>query len=135
MSTNPKSRKQAASRENYSEAFKREIVAEFETGLFSKAQLKQKYCLAGHSSLDRWLKKYGKYEYISYSSIGRPLKDRDKQQLKELEARLGQRESELEKKLKEKEAELQAYKRFVEIAEAELNISIVKKSGAKQCKK
>jgi len=38
-----------------------------------------------------------------------------------------------EKQLREKDAELKAYKQFVEIAERELNIKIVKKKyGTKQ---
>lgn len=135
MSTNQHLKKTKASRSIYSEAFKRMVVAEFESGLSTKATLKRKYGIRGHSSLDRWLKKYGKYDYISYSSTGRPLKDKDQQRLKELEAELRKKEKELEKRLKQKDAELAAYKRFIEIAESELNIKIVKKSGAKRSKK
>ena len=51
------------------------------------------------------------------------MKDPDKQRIKELEAQL-----------KTKELELDAYKRLMEIAERELNIKIVKKSGTKQSK-
>ena len=28
--------------------------------------------------MDRWLEKYGKLEYHKYSTIGRPMKDKDK---------------------------------------------------------
>lgn len=135
MSTNQELSNEKASQLIYSEAFKRMIVAEFESGIITKAALKRKYGIAGHSTLDRWLKKYGRYDYISYSSTGRPLKDKDQQRIKELEAELRKREKELEKQLKQKDAELLAYKRFIEIAESELNIKIVKKSGAKRSKK
>ena len=120
---------------NYSEAFKRVVISEYESGLSTKATLKRKYGIAGNSCIPRWLKKYGKLEHPTYSSKGRPMKDKDKQYIKELEARFGLNEQLLEKKLREKEAELKAYKQFIEIAERELNIKIVKKSGTKQSKK
>ena len=63
------------------------------------------------------------------------MKDKDKQYIKELEAKLGVNEKLLEKKLRQKDAELKAYKQFREIAERELNIKIVKNSGTKQSKK
>ncbi len=128
-------RKKQCTPTNYSEAFKRQVVSEFESGLSSKATLKRKYAISGHSCVDRWLEKYGKLEYPKYSTIGRPMKDKDKQYIKELEAKLRVKEKHLEKQLKQKEAELMAYKQFIEIAERELNIKIVKKSGTKQSKK
>lgn len=135
MSTNQRSRNKKSSPLKYGEAFKRMVVAEFESGVLTKANLKRKYGIPGHSTLDRWLIKYGRYKYLSSSSIGRPLKDKDQQRIKELEAELRKREKELERQLKQKDAELAAYKRFIEIAESELNIKIVKKSGAKRSKK
>jgi transposase len=111
------------------------IVIEFESGLSTKATLKRKYGIAGNSCIPRWLKKYGKLDHSNYLSKGRPLKDKEAQRLKELEASLRQREQELERRLAQKDAELSAYKRFIEIAEKELNIKIVKKSGTKQSKK
>lgn len=120
--------------QNYSEGFKRMIVSEYESGKSSKAMLKRKYGIAGNSCIPRWLKKYGKFKHPTYSSKGRPLKNIQKREQKELEQSIRKREIELEKKLALKEAELKAYKRFIEIAEEELNIKIVKKSGTKQSK-
>jgi len=120
---------------NYSEAFKRMVISEYESGLSSKATLKRKYGISGNSCIPRWLKKYGKLEHPNYSSIGRPMKDKDKQYIKELEAKFRINEKLLEKKLRQKDAELKAYQQFIEIAERELNIKIVKKSGTKQSKK
>lgn len=111
------------------------VVSEFESGKSSQATLKRKYGILGNSCVYRWLRKYGKFDYPIYSSKGRPMKDIEKRRQKELEASLRRREKELEKELAKKEAELQAYKRFIEIAERELNIRIVKKSGARQSKK
>ena len=128
-------RKSKSSHPNYSEAFKRQVVSEFESGLSTKATLKRKYGIAGKSCIPNWLKKYGKLEHPNYSSKGRPMKDKDKQYIKDLEAKLHAKEKLLEKRLRQKDAELKAYKQFIEIAERELNIKIVKKSGTKQSKK
>ena len=135
MSTEIKEQKKRRLPSKYSEAFKRMIVAEYESGLSTKAMLKGKYGIAGNSCIPRWLKKHGKFEYIRSNSIGRPMKDKDKQYIKELEAQLRINEKNLKKALKEKENELRAYKQFIEIAERALNIKIVKKSGTKQPKR
>jgi transposase len=120
---------------NYSESFKRMVITEYESGLSTKATLKRKYCIAGNSCIPRWLTKYGKLDHPNYLSQGRPTKDKDKQYIKELEAKLRLNEKRLKKELKEKEDELKAYKQFLDIAERELNIKIVKKYGTKQSKK
>ena len=98
------------SRTNYSEAFKRQVVSEYESGLSSKATLKLKYGIFGHSCVDRWLEKYGKLEYRKYSSIGLPMKDKDKQHFKDLEVKIRIKERLLKKQLSRKDAELKTYK-------------------------
>jgi len=120
---------------NYSEAFKRMVVTEYESGLSSKATLKRKYGIAGNSCIPLWLKKYGKLDHPKYLTQGRPMKDKDKQYIKDLENKLRINERLLKKELKEKDDELKAYKQFITIAERELNIKIVKKFGTKQSKK
>jgi transposase len=120
---------------NYSEAFKRMVIAEYESSLSTKATLKRKYGIAGNSCIPAWLKIDGKLEHPFYLSKGRPMKDKDKQYIKELETKFRINESRLKKELKEKEDELKAYMLFIDIAERELNIKIVKKSGTKQSKK
>jgi transposase len=86
--------------------------------------LKRKYGIPGHSTIGRWLRKYSSLSYGTYLSKGRPMKNKDHQRIKELEAAL-----------EKKEAELDAFKKFINIAERELKIKIVKKSGTKQSKK
>lgn len=119
----------------YSEAFKRQVVNEYESGLYSKASLKRKYGIAGNSCIPRWLKKYGKLSHPTYLSKGRPMKDKDQQYIKELEAKLHKKELELKRELARKDQELYAYRKLIEIAERELDIKIVKKSGTNQSKK
>ena len=124
MSTKKKISKIPIAPQIYSEAFKRQVVSEFERGLFTKAELRRRYNILDNSCLPRWLKKYGKFTYEDKLTIGRPMKDPQQQRIKELEAQLAK-----------KEEELKVFKRFIEIAERELKIDIVKKSGSKQSKK
>lgn len=108
----------------FSESMKRKIVKEYEEGFISKADLKRKYDIKSNSSLQVWLNKYGKLNYKTNLSVGRPNKDPLLQRIKELE-----------KALEKKEMEVKAVNMFMEIAERELGITIKKKSGTKQSKK
>jgi transposase len=103
----------------YSESFKRQIVREYEKGLLNKDQLKRKYQLGGKSTILEWCRKYGKFAYISPTINGRPMKDSQKQRIKELE-----------KKLKEAEEKLKVYDKLIEITNRELDRDIVKKIEA-----
>jgi hypothetical protein len=93
-------------------------------GVYLQKQLQRRYTILGNSCIPRWLKKYGKFTYEDKTTIGRPMKDPQQQRIKELEAQLAK-----------KEEELKVFKRFIEIAERELKIDIVKKSGSKQSQK
>jgi len=101
---------------HYSEAFKKKIVREFEQGLLNKDQLQRKYGLGGKSTVLEWCRKYGKFAYHSPSTTGRPMKDPQKQRIKELE-----------KKLKAAELKLKVYDKLIEIPNRELDTDIIKK--------
>lgn len=105
----------------YSVAFKRKVVNEFSKGLLNKAQLRAKYDIGGKSSILLWCQKYGNLQYREKTTVGRPMKDAQKQKIKDLE-----------KRLKEAEFKLIAYEKLIEITEREEGISILKKDGAKQ---
>ncbi|WP_300685147.1 IS3 family transposase [Chryseobacterium sp.] len=100
----------------YSEAFKRQVVSEYERGLYTKSQLQTRYNIRGNSCIPKWLIKYGNFTYEKQISKGRPMKDPQKQKIKELEAALSK-----------KEEELKVFRKFIEIAERELKIEIGKK--------
>ena len=104
----------------FSEAFKKAVVKEFEQGLLNKDQLKSKYGLGGNSTVLKWCRKYGKFDYQSPTSNGRPMKDPQKQRIKELE-----------KKLKAAEQKLKVYDKLIEVTNRELNQDILKKIEAK----
>lgn len=104
----------------FSEAFKRQVVKEFEQGLLNKDQLQFKYELGGNSTVLKWCRKYGKFAYPKQAATGRPMKDPQKQRIKELEA-----------KLKAAEQKLKVYDKLVEITNRELDQDIIKKIEAR----
>jgi transposase-like protein len=103
----------------YGEAFKKQIVGEFEKGVLNKSQLQAKYGITGKSRLLEWCRKYGKFAYNSPTQNGRPMKDPQKQRIKELE-----------KKLKAAELKLKVYNKLIEITNRDLNQDIIKKIEA-----
>jgi transposase len=104
----------------FTETFKKQVVREFEQGFLSKDQLKSKYALGGNSTVLEWCRKYGKFAYSSPAKNGRPMKDPQKQRIKELE-----------KRLKAAEQKLKVYDKLIEITNRELDEDIVKKIEAK----
>lgn len=103
----------------YSEAFKKQIVQEFEKGLLNKDQLQFKYGIGGKSRVLEWCRKYGKFAYNTPTQNGRPMKDPQKQRIKELE-----------KKLKAAELKLKVYDKLIEVTNRELHEDILKKIEA-----
>ena len=108
----------------YTESFKRMVVREFELGFLNKDQLMTKYGIGGHSHVFEWGRKYGKLPY-SMPEIepnnGRPMKDPQKQRIKDLEHQL-----------KIEKLKVLAYEKLISIAEQEDGISILKKDVTKQ---
>ncbi len=107
----------------FSETFKIVVVREFEQGLLNKDQLQRKYGLGGNSTVLKWCRKYGKFAYYSPIQNGRPMKDPQKQRIKELE-----------KKLKAAELKLKVYDKLIEITNRELDQDIIKKIEAELSK-
>ena len=104
---------------HYNEAFKKQVVREFEQGLLNKDQLQRKYGIGGNSTVLKWCRKYGKFAYNTPTQNGRPMKDPQKQRIKELE-----------KKLKAAELKLKVYDKLIEITNRDLDQDIVKKIEA-----
>jgi transposase-like protein len=104
----------------FSESFKRKIVKEFESGLLNKDQLQRKYGIGGNSVVLEWCRKYGKLAYHTATENGRPMKDPQKQRIKELE-----------KKLKAAELKIKVYDKLIEITNRELDADVLKKIEAR----
>lgn len=113
--------KGTASQAKYSEAFKRAVVTDYERGLLNKDQIQLKYGIGGNSRVLTWCRKYGKLHYPKAGVLGRPMKDPQKQRIKDLE-----------KQLADAKLKLTAYEKLITIAEKEEGISILKKDEAKQ---
>jgi transposase-like protein len=103
----------------YSETFKKQVVREFEQGVLNKDQLQRKYGLGGKSRVLDWCRKYGKFAYNTPTQNGRPMKDPQKQRIKELE-----------KKLRVAELKLKVYDKLIEITNRDLDQDVIKKIEA-----
>jgi len=110
-----------ASQVKYSEAFRRSVVAEYEQGRLNKDQIQAKYGIRGNSRVLEWCRRYGKLHYPKAGALGRPMRDPQKQRIKDLE-----------KQLADAKLKLVAYEKLIKIAEQEEGISILKKDEAKQ---
>jgi len=112
----------------YSEAFKRQVVAEFERGGVTKDALQAKHGISGNSCVVDWCREFGTLSHAGFDrgKHGRPLMDPVQRRIKELEAAL-KRET-----AQRKEAELKvvAYEKLIEIAERNHGVKL-KKDGAK----
>ncbi len=56
--------------QTFGEMFKKQVLKEFEQGLFTKATLRWRYNIKGNGCISSWLKKYGKFTYQDKLTIG-----------------------------------------------------------------
>jgi len=110
----------SAAPQKFSDAFKKQVVQEYEEGRLNKMQLQAKYGLKGDNAVLKWCRKFGKFDYSSRKNThGRPMKDPQQQRIKELE-----------KKLKDAELKLKVYDKLIEITNRELGVDTIKKIEA-----
>ena len=110
----------------YSEEFKLKVVHEVLRGEISKETCREKYGIKGHSTVLKWIRKFGLSK--------EPIKmDQKKRKIKPLDLKVEIRL--LKKELSYEKLKSEALSEMIEIAEDEFKISIRKKSGAKQSKK
>jgi transposase-like protein len=105
---------------SYSQAFKLKVVREYESGVHTKDSLMNKYQIGGHSTVLQWCRKYGKLYYSKTTMPGRPLKDPQKQRIKELEH-----------ELKEAREKILIYEKLLEANKRETGIDIRKNIDTK----
>ena len=108
----------------YSQAFKLKVVREYELGYHTKDSLMNKYQIGGHSTVLQWCRKYGKLYYSKTTLPGRPLKDPQKQRIKELEH-----------KLKEAREKILVYEKLLEVTKRETGIDVRKNINTKLSEK
>jgi transposase len=104
----------------YSQAFKVQVVREYELGHHTKDGLMNKYKIGGHSTVLRWCRKYGKLYYSKTTMPGRPLKDPQKQRIKELEH-----------ELREAREKILVYEKLMEVTKRETGIDVRKNIDTK----
>ncbi len=107
----------------YSQAFKVQVVREYERGNHTKDSLMSKYHIGGHSTVLQWCRKYGKLYYLDKTLPGRPLKDPQKQRIKELEY-----------ELKQAREKILVYEKLLEVTKRETGIDVRKNIDTKLSK-
>lgn len=113
----------------YSQAFKRKIVDEIESGKYTIGEVRRIYDIRGKETISRWLKQFGR-EHLLSRVIRIEMKD-EKDKLKELE----RQKRELESALAQAHLKILSLETMIDIAEERFNISIKKKSGTPASKK
>lgn len=113
-------------RREYSEAFKRKVVSEVESGSLSREAARRKYGIGGGATVDRWCRKYGHFERLGVRLTVQSSKERDETKV------LRERVRQLEVALADEKLKSMALETLIEVAERELKVSIRKKAGAKQ---
>ena len=106
----------------YSEAFKKQVVKEYEAGA-STYRLRQKYGIKGGSTISTWVKKYGRegsrYELMVMQ------KPEERERIKQLEKRI----QELEKALAQVTLDKLMLESLVEVIEEEEGGEVKKNIG------
>jgi transposase-like protein len=113
----------------YSQAFKRKIVDEIESGNYTIGEVRRIYDIRGKETISRWLKQFGR-EHLLSKVIRIEMKD-EKDKLKELE----RQKRELESALAQAHLKILSLETMIDIAEEQFKISIKKKSGTPASKK
>jgi transposase-like protein len=114
----------------YSEAFKRHVVAEIDSGSLTPGEARRKYGIRGHHTLHDWIRRYSKFA----TSILRrqpmsplePAPQPDRSRSSESRVR------DLERELADALVHIRALNTMITLAEETYQIEIRKNSGAKR---
>jgi transposase len=112
----------------FSDAFKLHIVEEIESGRLTQSEANRKYGILGHSTVSKWLRKYGTVKHGSPQRRSSTMMSKEAHEMLRLQNEIKTLKTELD------DARLKnvVLETFVDIAEKELGIPIRKKYGAKQ---
>lgn len=109
----------------YSDEFKKQIVADYESGEFSVKQLERLHGIS-YQSIYNWIYKFSNFNEKGFRVV--EMKDSSNKKMQELEAR----NKELEAALGRKQIQLDYLEKMVELAKSELNIDIKKNYSTPQ---
>lgn len=110
---------------SYSEEFKKQIVADFESGKFSVPQLQKLHKIA-NSLIYRWIYKFSTFNEKGYRIV--EMKDSSNKKMKDLETR----NKELEAALGRKQIQVEYLEKMIDLAKTELDIDIKKNYNTPQ---
>lgn len=113
----------------YSIAFKRKVVNEIEKGKISIEGARKLYDIGGGTTIQKWMRKFGKGELIS-----KVVKIQTKNELDKIKE-LKKEKKELESALAQSQVKIYALEALVEIAKDDYGIDLKKKSGSKELPK
>ncbi|GAB5532943.1 MAG: hypothetical protein Roseis3KO_47200 [Roseivirga sp.] len=103
----------------YTEAFKKSLVSDFESGGYSVVQLGQLHGV-NKQSIYNWIYKYSAYNEEGYRVV--EMKESSSNKVKALEKKI----AELERKVGQKQIKIDYLEKMMDIAKDELNIDIKK---------
>lgn len=118
---------------DYSMSFKLQVVSEVERGELSVTGAKRKYGIQGRSTVVRWLRKYGSFDWENQTPSNMP--KTPEQRIMELEAKVKLLEKQkklLEKQVDHADKKSILFDMMIDIAEKEYNIPIRKNSLPEQ---
>ncbi len=113
-------------RKVYSEAFKRKVVKEIESGKYNVHQAGHVYGVTGGDTIMNWLKKYGTNKIVS--KVVRIEMANETDRIKELEKEV----KALKLALADEHLARVAFESLVEIAKSDLGIDLKKKFGTER---
>lgn len=110
----------------YSESFKLHVVSEVESGQLTIESARRRYGIAGGSTIQKWLRRYGKNHLLG--KVVRVERPEEKDRVKELEVKV----RELESALAQSQVKLFAYESLLEVAEKHYKTDFKKNFGVRQ---
>lgn len=112
---------------DYTLSFKLSVVSEVESGALTQSQASLKYGIQGDSTVKKWLRKYGKFDWENQSPIHMPKSH--EQRILELEAKvklLEKQKAQLEQQHHIADSKAVIFDMMIELAEKEYQIDIRK---------
>ena len=109
----------------YSSAFKLKVITEIESGKFTIGQARRIYDIGGPTTIQRWIKKYGKHHLLN-KIIRIEMKD-EKDKVKELQNQI----KALQRALSQSQVDNLCWKSLVEVIDEKYGINAKKNFGSK----
>ena len=112
---------------DYSLSFKLQLVTEIEQGHLTKSQAKSKYGIQGDSTITKWLKKYGNFDWEHNTVIA--MSKTPEQKILELEAKiklLEKQKNRAEHLAERADKKVIIFDMLIDLAEKEYSIDVEK---------